>query len=119
MELLGKKIEEMTIAANTAVLVDHVSPSTQVAAVYGKTKELNAEVEQLEMWMPTAQYVSAEDLLSRLDQAPTEEHEQVTIQLEQKSGWLYKKGGMIIAAYQERYFLFCTTACLPSTLRSL
>jgi len=49
VELLGKKIEEMTTAANTAVLVNSVSLSMQVAAVSEITKELNAEVEQLQM----------------------------------------------------------------------
>jgi len=49
VELLGKKIKEMTTAANTAVLVNSVSLSMQVAAVSEITKELNAEVEQLQM----------------------------------------------------------------------
>lgn len=107
VDLLGKKIEEMTRAqstqplprvANTAVLVDPVSPSTQVAAVSDDTTKLTAEVEQFEMQMPTTQYVS-------MDPAPTEEQERVAIQLEQKGGWLYKKGGMMNAAYQKRYFV--------------
>jgi len=29
----------------------------------------------------------------------------VAVQLEQKSGWLYKKHGMMKAAYQKRYFV--------------
>jgi len=54
VDLLGKKIEEMTLAqstqplppvVNTAVLVDTVSPSTQVAAVSEDTKNMTAEVE--------------------------------------------------------------------------
>ena len=114
VDLLGKKIEEMTHAqstqpqppvANTAFLVDPVSPSTQLAAVSEDTKKMTAEVEQLELRTPTTQYTSTGGLLSRPDPAPTEEQERVAIQLEQKSGWLYKKGGMMNAAYQKRYFV--------------
>jgi len=113
--LLGKKIEEMTCAppapsqpplspaATNAVLVNPVLPSTQVAAISEEKKEPTAEVGQLEKQIITAQYAST-GLLSRPPPSMAE-HERVAIQLEQKSGWLYKKGGMMNAAYQKRYFV--------------
>ena len=115
MALLEKQIEHITRAnpapsqpllppaATNEVLVDPISSSTQVAAVSEEKKGLKAVVQQLEKQMLTAQYASA-GLLSRLPPL-IEEQQRVAIQLEQKSGWLYKKGGMMNAAYQKRYFV--------------
>ena len=117
MALLGKKIQEMTCAppalyqpplppaATNAVLVDPIPSSTQVAVspISDEKKGVNAVVKQLEKQMLIAQCAST-GLLSRLPPL-MEKQERVAIQLEQKSGWLYKKGGMMNAAYQKRYFV--------------
>jgi len=76
----------------------------------GKEKNaLNNRVEQLEKQLQEEKEKSIGNLLPParvlLPQPPTKEKDQMAIQLEQKSGWLYKKGGMMSAAYQIRYFV--------------
>ena len=78
--------------------IDPVSLSTQVAAISEEKDELKVKVEQLQKQLHQAQHMPP----------PTTrkiEKERVAIQLEKKSGWLYKKGGMMNAAYQRRYFV--------------
>jgi len=90
--------------------VDPVSRlSTQVAAISEEKKALKNMVEQLERQLQEAQQTSKWNLLPPARvlplPPPTTQKDQMVIQLEQKSGWLYKKGGMMNAAYQKRYFV--------------
>jgi len=96
--------------------VDPVSLSTQVAAISEEKKAISEEkkalenmVEQLERQLQEAQQTSKGNLLPLARvlplPLPTTQKYQMAIQLEQKSGWLYKKGGMMSAAYQKRFFV--------------
>jgi len=67
------------------------------------------QVEQLEKKLQEAQNMSTGNLGPPVRVPPTppkaDTEKEGSVQLEKKSGWLYKKGGMLNAAYQKRYFV--------------
>ena len=69
------------------------------------------QVEKLEKKLQEAQHMSTDNLrVNPPARVPpltpkTETEQAQSVQLEVKSGWLYKKGGMFNATYQKRYFV--------------